>query len=190
MFVVHAGNRLDLPGRGNSRFAASAVQRVTGQVETLLAALKPRRLVSAPAAGADLIVLGVAQRLGIPVHIVLGLPIADFVAQSVADHQPVWMDRFERVIQRAADSHIDVVESLDFGHLEQWWFATNSYLIRRVGELAAEFGDPTIVALTIRSLQLEVPPSATDDLALKASAAGWPVITVDPGPPAHAASKE
>ena len=97
MIVVHAGNRPDQPGRETPRFPASQVAAVEHRVAALLDALRPEAVVSAPAAGADLIVLAAAQRRGIPVHIVLGIDLDAFIEQSVADAGETWVTRFRSV---------------------------------------------------------------------------------------------
>ena len=95
VLFVHAGNRIDLADRATARFAQSEVPMVTARVGHLLATLRPIGVVSAAAAGADLVVLQEAIRQGVAAHLVLPIARDHFVEQSVADAGPEWVQRFD-----------------------------------------------------------------------------------------------
>jgi hypothetical protein len=183
VIVIHAGNRADAPGRSEPRFPAESRDRVTTSTARLLKALKPTLVVSAPASGADLIVLGEARKLRIPVH-VLPLPAQDFLDASVADGGPEWVDRYRRLLSAADRNERDTVERRDLSSVADWWLAANEWIVK-VGAKAAR--QPTgsvepVLALTIRPIGVSGPASVTDHLADLAAARGWPVLTIDPRP--------
>jgi len=181
---VHAGNRLDRPGRKVARFPMSQVPLVTARLAVLLDTLAPVAVVSAPAAGADLIVLAEAQRLGVAVHILLPIPEHDFVAASVADGGPEWVTMFHDVIDAARADMSSSIEAVDLRGVPQWYVAANGVLLdlaRRVARRDVGDDEP-VLALTVRPVGVEDPPSATDDLAARARRAGLAVLTLDPRP--------
>ena len=91
------------PIAASRRFPASQVGAVAQRVGRLLDVMKPAGVVSAPAAGADLIVLDEARRRGIPLHVFLPIDADEFVHVSVADHDTEWLGLFEAVIDHARD---------------------------------------------------------------------------------------
>jgi hypothetical protein len=179
VLVVHAGNRTDEPGSTPARFAESAVPAVTERVNRLLTVLQPRIVVSAPAAGADLLVLATAQQLGIPVHVLLPLPHPDFEARSVADRGERWVARFHAVVNAAASTPGSSLQVEDLRNDPRWYQTANGLLVEAARQRARE-GD--VVALTIRPTGGEHPPSVTDEFATRAQQAGFVVMTLDPRP--------
>ena len=186
VIVVHAGNRADSADRAEPRFPASSLDRVTASTARLLKALRPSLVVSAPASGADLLVLEQARRLKIAVHVVLPLSTEDFLEASVADGGPDWVARYRRLLSVADRNPRDVVERRDLTGVQDWWYTANEWIVE-VGAAAARRARPSesVVALTIRPINSTNPPSVTDDLAVRAAARGWTVLTIDPRP--HAA---
>ena len=180
MLIVHAGNRIDAPDRAHPRFPASQVGYVADRVGRLLDALGPTGVVSAPAAGADLIVLDEARRRSIPLHVVLPIDAEQFVRASVADHDDVWVDRFRAVIAHARDdadsSVLEIDRPADDG---EWFREANRDVLTRVSAIA---GDELVLALTIRPPGGEIPHSVTDDFADHAGRAGFVVVSIDPRP--------
>jgi hypothetical protein len=184
VLVVHAGNRIDRPARRVARFPRSQVPLVRARLALLLDTLAPVAVVSAPAAGADLIVLGEAQRLGVAVHILLPIPEDEFVAASVADSGPEWVTMFEDVIGAASADPSSSIEAIDMRDVPQWYVAANGVLLdlaRRIARRDVGDDEP-VLALTVRPVGTEDPPSATDDLAARARRAGLAVLTLDPRP--------
>ena len=181
MLLVHAGNRPDIPGRADERFPVQDVAPLRACVHRLIDVLSPAGVVSAASAGADLIVLEAALDFTVPVHVVVPIERTEFVARSVADAGAVWVRRFDHVVHLAtADAPEHALRGTRRGE-------------RRVGA-AGERGDHQrarhlagtdgrVLALTVRPLPHEDPPSVTDDLAGRAAALGWPVLTLDPREP-------
>jgi hypothetical protein len=130
---------------------------VADRVAHLLNTLQPIGVVSAAAAGADLIVLDEAIRAGIGAHVVLPIGRREFVEQSVADAGPEWVQRFDAVMDHiAGDPRCSVVQ----------------------GEELA--GGEVIVALTVRPPEGETPPSVSDAFAARAERSGLLTLCIDP----------
>ena len=176
---MHAGNRIDLANRTTARFTSTQVPEVRATVGRVLDALQPVAVVSAAAAGADLIVLQEAIERGIAVHVVLPIPVRDFVKQSVIDAGPVWVLRFEAVLDHVAnDIHSSILQGDEFPD-DDWFLTAHDQLLDRAKDVAD--GD-IVVALTIRPPEGENPPSATDDFAMRAERMGLLVLCIDPRP--------
>jgi hypothetical protein len=184
VIIVHAGNRIDRPARTTARFPASQIAQVTARVARLLGVLAPVAVVSAPAAGADLIVLAEAQRLGVPVHVLLPIPEHDFVTASVADDGSQWVLAFDEVMRAARADPLSSIEAIDMRDVPQWYVAANAVLLHLARRIARRDNgdDEPVLALTVRPAGTEDPPSATDDLAARARRAGLAVLTLDPRP--------
>jgi hypothetical protein len=180
MLLAHAGNRIDDDRRPEPRFPPQQVGPVTVVVARALADLRPSAVVSAPANGADLIVLSQAQRLGIATHVVLPLPADAFREQSVDGSDPRWRECYQVVLDRARTTVGSSVEVLDVGADPEWYLTAQGLILDRARSAARP--DEAIMALTVRPTHGETPPSATDDFARKASEAGLTVLTIDPRP--------
>jgi hypothetical protein len=177
VLLVHAGNRIDLADRPMARFAPSEVPMVADRVAHVLGTLQPFAVVSAAAAGADIIVLEQAIRLGIAVHIVLAIGRHDFVEQSVADAGPEWVQRFDAVLEHVtADGRCSLVQG-DAEPETAWYVDGHDQLLRRAEELAA---GSVIVALTVRPPEGETPPSVSDAFAARAERSGLLTLCIDP----------
>ena len=180
MLLAHAGNRIDEDERAEPRFPSTEVDHVTAVVGRLLASLRPSAVVSAPANGADLIVLGEAQRLGLTTHVVLPLPARDFRVRSVETSSTRWVEAYDRVLETASTTPGSSVETIDLGEDPDWYLAANGLILDAARRHAG--ADEAVVALTVGPPDGETPPSATDDFARRASAAGLAVLTLDPRP--------
>jgi len=176
---VHAGNRIDIAGRRSVRFTETEVPTVAARVAHLLAALHPTAVVSAAAAGADLIVLGEAIKAGVAVHVVLPIGRDAFVEQSVADAGREWVERFDTVVAHAnSDPRCTVVEG-DARPDTSWYLEGHDQLLRRAEVVAC--GD-VVIALTIRPPEGETPPSVSDAFVARAERSGLLTLCIDPRP--------
>ena len=150
---------------------------VADRVAHLLTTLQPAAVVSAAAAGADLIVLAEAIRLGIGAHVVLPIGRDDFVDQSVADAGPEWVQRFHAVMDHIASDPACTVVQGDAEPDTAWYIDGHDQLLRRAEELA---GGAVIVALTVRPPEGETPPSVSDAFAARAERSGLLTLCIDP----------
>jgi hypothetical protein len=177
VLVVHAGNRIDLPDRPTARFAEREVPMVAARVGHLLTTLRPFAVVSAAAAGADLVVLEEAIRRGVGAHVVLPIERNEFVRQSVADTGSEWVQRFDAVLAHVSvDNRCSVVEG-DADPSTPWYEGGHDQLLRRAEKLAR--GD-VVVALTVRPPEGETPPSVSDAFAALAERLGILTLCIDP----------
>jgi hypothetical protein len=167
MIVVHSGHRLDEPDRPTPRFPREHADSVHERLHVLLEALAPSRLVSAAAAGADLLALEAAAALGVATTVVLPLPREEFRRRSVEDQGDEWVPRFEAALA-AAD---DVVEG-DLADRDDWYLVGNDLIL----DAAAGLSDGEVLVVAVRTRG----HSATDDLVERAVARGWPVVDLDP----------
>lgn len=179
VFIVHSGNRIDAPDRDEPRFPAEQAEAVAERVGRLFDALRPTGVVSAPAAGADLIVLDQARQRGIPVHVLLPLDPDAFEQASVADHEERWASLYRSVLDHATSDPRSSICRVNRDAEHDWHLAAQDDLLTRAAHLA---GDELVVALTIRPPAGEHPQSATDVFADRAGRAGLVVVTVDPRP--------
>jgi hypothetical protein len=177
VLFVHAGNRIDLADRPMARFTQGQVPTVAARVRHVLTTLRPSAVVSAAAAGADLLVLqeAIAQGLGAPVVLPIGRD--QFVEQSVADAGAEWVQRFDAVLAHVrSDTRCSVVEG-DADPASAWYETGHDQLLRRAAEVAD--GD-VVVALTIRPPEGETPPSVSDAFAARAERSGVLTLCIDP----------
>lgn len=180
MLLAHAGNRIDAEDRPEPRFPTAQVGMVTAVIARVLGDLRPSSVVSAAANGADLIVLAEAQRLGIATHVVLPLPAEVFLETSVAGPDPKWVELYCQVLDTAGTTVGSTVESLDLAAESEWYLVANGLILERARTVARH--DEAIIALTVRPMEGETPPSAVDEFARLASEAGLTVLTLDPRP--------
>jgi predicted amidohydrolase len=148
-------------------------------VAKVLDSLRPRAVVSAAAAGADLLVLPEAIHRGIDVHVVLAIDAEQFLQQSVVDSGPEWVRRFadvqRHVSTQAGCSLLEGNGAPD----DEWYLAAHDQLLDRAAAVA--HGE-VIVALTVRPPTGEMPASVTDEFASRAEHRGMLVLTIDPRP--------
>jgi hypothetical protein len=176
VLLVHAGNRVDHPDRSSPRFPSSTVPAVRARVRRLLADLRPNAVVSAAAAGADLIVLGEAIDAGIAVHVALPLTTDEFSQRSVADLGEAWQVEYERVLAHATLHGSVSID--DLSDDDDWYLNGNDCILDRAALVAQSgAGEPdSVYALVLRPHGGDGARSATDHFAALAAGRGWPVI--------------
>ena len=99
MLLVHAGNRVDAESsKAPARFPAEHVPVMRNRLGRLLEHAEPKVVVSAAAAGSDLLLLQEALRLSLAVHVVLPFARDVFRERSVADRGSEWVEAYDRVL--------------------------------------------------------------------------------------------
>ena len=177
MLLVHAGNRVDAAGAIPARFPEGMVADVRGRLDRFVAALRPRLVVSAASAGADLLVLEAALERSIAVHLVLPFGAARFRAVSVADRGQMWLRRFDRVLDLVlSDPACRLVEG-DETEDEAGFRRGNLLLVEHA---LAQAGDDGVLALAVRPAA-DDDDSVTDDFVAVAKRCGLVAIDIDPG---------
>jgi hypothetical protein len=180
MILVHAGNRVDGPGRpGPPRFPEAQADFVGRRLSRFLDVLRPRVVVSAAAAGADLLLLESALATpGIAVHVVLPFGAGQFRETSVADRGQAWALRYDQVLAAVRDrldgQLIEYREAAD----DAGFRAGNRHLIAHAGAIADGDG---VLALAVRPRPDPAAPSMTDDFVQAARLQQVTWIDIDPG---------
>lgn len=174
MWLVHAGHRVDARDAPSERFPAERVPDVRHRVGALLDALEPGAVVSAAAAGADLLLLTEAIERDIPIHVVLPLEEATFVDRSVADRPGAWVAQFDDVIAHARGDTASSLTIVDLSGDDRWYLVGNLRVLDRAQELA----DEPVVALVVITSGDDA--SATSHFASAASGRGLVVLAFDP----------
>jgi tetratricopeptide (TPR) repeat protein len=180
MILVHAGNRVDSPDHsGPPRFQEVQVAFVQRRLARFVDALRPRVVVSAAAAGADLLLLESALATpGVAVHVVLPFAASWFRETSVADRGALWTERYDRVLSIVRErTGCDLIE---FGEApdDAGYRAGNRHLIDHAAGIADSDG---VLALAVRPPSGHGAPSMTDDFVEAARLREITVIDVDPG---------
>ena len=157
---------------------------VRDRVGRLLDALRPSGVVSAAAAGADLIVLEEAIQRELDIHVIMPIAPDEFVAQSVIDAGSEWVDRFDAVLSHISTHPRCSVTQGDGAADDEWYLAANDELLDRAEAVA---GSEIIVALAVRPPEGETPPSVTDDFVARSGRLGLLVMCIDPRPGSTAA---
>jgi len=168
VLIVHTGNRIDEADRDPPRFPPEHAADIGHRLELLFRALRPDRLVSAAAAGADLLALEAAFAAGVPTTIALPLLRDEFRRRSVEDQGGDWVSRYDAALARARE----VVEH-DLSDRDDWYLEGNEVILDEAARLR-DGGDVIVVAVRAGSA------SASDDLVERAAARGWASIDLDP----------
>lgn len=175
MIVVHAGNRMDVRGGSQSRFPGDRISYVRSRLDDLLAVLRPAGVVTAAAAGADLLMAEAAITSRIPLHLVLAFDRERFRRESVADQGVMWTTSYVRVIERVRSNSSCSLTELAFEANDDGYRAGNQAMLDR----AQDLGGGRVLAVTVRHCDTDA-PSMTDDFVDRARSAGLFLIEVDP----------
>ena len=132
--VVLAGRRVDKDGAVPVRFPLANVPTVRERLKSVFEHQNCTTLVTAAAAGVDLIGLQVAGELGMRRRILLALPVEHFRTVSVADRPGDWGPVFDRIIHEA-ESTGDVTILGDSDTKESFMQA-NRAIIREAAQMA------------------------------------------------------
>jgi hypothetical protein len=176
VLVVHAGSRVDAPDRPVPRFPASRVEAVAQRLGDVLDRLRPEAVVTAAAAGADLLLLEEAQARNIPVRIVLPFGRDRFRHESVGGLGDRWTDAYDRVLARAVEDPRSSIEELELTADDDGYRLGNQALLDRAIALAGD----QVVALAVRPPAGERVTTVTAAFDSRAKTARLQVIEVDP----------
>ena len=176
MILVHAGNRIDVEGREQPRFPADRVASVGRRLGQLLEVLEPRGVVTATAAGADLLMAEAAIGRGIPLHVVLPFGRDRFLVESVEDQGGRWPEAYDRVMKHVLLSAGCSLRELELDADDAGYRAGNDGLLLRARELGGE----RVLAAVVNPRAGAGPGGVVDDFVEKAEASGLFVLTVDP----------
>lgn len=176
MLVVHAGNRIDGADRAHPRFPPERELAVSDRLGELLDVLEPDGVVTAAAAGADLLLVEAAQKRCLPVHLVLPTGRRRFRTTSVEDRGERWESAFDRALDLVTSHEQSSLVELALESEANVFSAGNQALLDRARDIA----ENGVLAVAVRPAGGEEPSSATDDFVGRAKQAGLFVIEIDP----------
>jgi hypothetical protein len=133
-------------------------------------------LVTAAAAGSDLLLAEVALDRSIPVHLVLPFDPGRFREESVADRGGRWVRSYDRTLDAVGKESAGSLLVLDFDPDDVGFRATNGALLER----ACLLSPGRVLAVAVRPRERRGPPSVTDDFVERAEQAGLFVVEIDP----------
>lgn len=146
--VVFSGHMMDAPDRRTPRFPPSKERKIKKLLEKQLETMKAGIGFSSAASGSDILFLEAMLARGGTIHLVLPWPAEEFVRTSVAIAGNKWVERFHKVLDKAASIRV-------LGELYMPGSATGfEYCNLAMNGLARVFA---------RSLDLEITPLAVWD---------------------------
>jgi hypothetical protein len=176
VLVVHAGNRIDGPDRTRPRFPAANEAVVAQGLGDVLDRIAPDGVVTAGAAGADLLMAHEALKRRIALHLHLPCPRSQFREASVVDQGERWASMFDRVVERVTSDDQHVLVELDLEPDLEGFLAGNEALI----DYANRTARTGLVAVAVRHVDSHQPATVTDDFVRRAERAGLQVVEIDP----------
>lgn len=176
MIVVQAGNRIDETGRGAPRFPPDCEPDVARRLDQLLEVLDPDGVVTATAAGADLLIAEAAIARSIPLHVVLPFGRDRFRVESVEDQGGRWAEAYDAIIDHVGSDPACSLDELELDADDAGFRAGNDALLER----AQTLGGRRVLAVAVRPPRGDGPASVVDDFVEKAERAGLFVLEMDP----------
>jgi hypothetical protein len=178
--VALAGRRVDPDDSAEARFPLDRCPAVAAELATLLDQASATRLICSAAAGADLLALDVASRLGISKHVVLPYDPEVFRNTSVTDRPGDWASIFDRVLRDLAPK--DRLEILEERRTSANAFrAVNQTIVDHALQAASAGGDILFkapLAIVVWEGQPRGADDATDDFRVRAAAAGLGLVEI------------
>ncbi len=190
MIIVLAGRRVDAEGATEPRFPLQSIERVRSEIRVLLEKYRPTALVASAAAGADLLALEEAGKMGIRRRIVLPFEPQRFRDTSVTDRPGDWGSLFDKVYAetkeaggvvfvRQEDPKESGVESDDekYRQVTRQLFDVASTLARRSSQ-SRTATRPQVMALAIWDGVSRGPDDITDFFIAEARRRNIPVEVI------------
>jgi hypothetical protein len=139
--VAAAGRRVDAPDSETPRFPLDVVPAVAERIERVLRDVGADAVVASAAAGADVLVLEAAQRLGLRTVVVLPFERDRFEKSSVADRPGQWTARYRTVLDA---SEVEVLPRTS-GDDDEAYAAVTEELLARAIAMAGVAGTTAVV---------------------------------------------
>jgi hypothetical protein len=185
--LLFTGHMIDEPGRGEPRFPRTKAAEDQAREALRKAVERERALgpiacgVAGGASGGDILFHEVCAELGIPTRLLLALPKAQFVVESVQAAGPEWVERFNalykgqpEVRELAAEKELPnwLVERRDGYTI---WQRNNLWLLYN----ALAERDEDVVLIALWNGKAGDGPGGTADLVRQASERGAKVVVLD-----------
>jgi hypothetical protein len=178
--VAVAGRRIDPDNSAEPRFPLSRCPVVAAELARLLSRGSVTRLICSAAAGADLLALDVAGRLGISKHVVLPYDQDVFRSTSVIDRPGEWASIYDRVLQELGrEDRLEVLNEEEGS--ESAFRAVNQTIVDRAVQRAAGAGEilsTPPVAIVVWEGHPRGADDSTNDFRMRAAAAGFGLVYV------------
>ena len=183
--IVFSGHRIDEAGRAEPRFPASSEPAATELLRAAVAAERseagdgPVEGIAGGASGGDLVFHEVCATLEVPTTLGLALPPGPFVAASVADAGPDWVERFHKLRSR-----VKTFVLTDRAVLPNWlarrpdytvWDRNNRWLLH----MALSRMDADVTLIVLWDGRGGDGPGGTEDMVRLARARGVKVVHLD-----------
>lgn len=169
--LIAAGRRVDAADATVPRFPASEVAEVRRKIQELFSQEKPLAVVCSAACGADLIVLDVADSVGVERYVLLPSPPAEFRKTSVIDRPGDWGDVYDRVLKTSRVKILKVPEG------QQGYLETNLRLLDQ-GQGLARKHSVSAEALVVWNKKTRGPDDVTGHFLAQAKLRRIPVIEI------------
>lgn len=144
--LLFTGHMIDQPGRKDPRFPPQAETRVRTAIHEAIASIRsaqPGSIIglAGAACGGDLLFQEVCAKMGIATEVLLALPVADFVAESVAPAGSEWVQRFHALLANRGSENVKILSAQDGliqGETTNVWQRTNLWVLEQAVALAPE----------------------------------------------------
>lgn len=144
--LLFTGHMIDRPGRKDPRFPPQAETRVRIAIQEAIASIRSAQPgstigLAGAACGGDLLFHEVCAEMGIATEVLLALPVADFVAKSVAPAGSEWVQRFHALLANRGPDNVKILSAQDGlieGETTNVWQRTNLWVLEQAVALAPE----------------------------------------------------
>jgi hypothetical protein len=169
--LIEAGRRVDAIHATSPRFPASEVAEVRRKAQELFNQEKPLAVVCSAACGADLIVLDVAESMGVERYVLLPSKPTEFRRSSVVDRPGDWGEIYDRVLKTSR------VEVLKVPEGQQGYLETNLRLLDQ-GQALARRHSASAEALVVWNKETRGADDITGHFLAQAKLRKIPVIEI------------
>jgi hypothetical protein len=183
--LLFTGHRLDAPGRAVPRFPAhkeaEARQAIKAAIRReVVRVQKPVVGIAGGASGGDILFHEVCTELGLETTLYLAMPCEEYVAASVQDGGPDWVDRFNALYDRLPRRELGSSYTLPrwLQHKPNYGIWQRNNLWTLYNALAYESRNTTLIALWDGE-QAEDGPGGTRDMLTQAQQSGAKIILLN-----------
>jgi len=144
--VVFAGHLIDRPERASARFPAELEPAVRAAIESRIKKIAPGFGYASAGCGADILFFEALLESGGEAHVVLPYEKEQFIKDSVAFANSDWVNRFERILERATSVTTASSERIEEGSMS---FEYANLLLFGLAEIRARQLETNLVPLAI-----------------------------------------
>lgn len=175
--VALAGRRIDSAEPAIERFPARNAERVQTAISTELKRHHATTVVCSAAAGADLLAIMAAIKLGIDMRLVISPDIEEFAKMSVEDRGTYWSEQFKTAISAMPAEHIIRVSTQ--ASSADTFRAINERILGEAIALASKTPSRQPICFAAWDGQPRGNEDFSADFVARAKALGLPIVTID-----------